>query len=188
MAIVKCKGCGSEVDAKLNFCRWCGSSLARDNWYLKIRHRTLITVVPMLLGILLLPAGCALVFEGLSEGYGTLDCERYYECEAQWISIATSYQVGRRKQQNVGKLRFDEAESGLIDTKRRMISAVVPKGRFELPRPCGHYALNVARLPFRHFGTMPASANRDNLPSGLRRLPRKPQTLATFLYGGRYWT
>ncbi len=31
---------------------------------------------------------------------------------------------------------------------------MVPKGRFELPRPCGHYALNVARLPFRHFGMM----------------------------------
>ena len=29
---------------------------------------------------------------------------------------------------------------------------MVPKGRFELPRPDGHYALNVARLPFRHFG------------------------------------
>ena len=29
---------------------------------------------------------------------------------------------------------------------------LVPKGRFELPRPYGHYALNVARLPFRHFG------------------------------------
>ncbi len=32
--------------------------------------------------------------------------------------------------------------------KRKM----VPKVRFELTRPCGHYALNVARLPFRHFG------------------------------------
>ncbi len=29
---------------------------------------------------------------------------------------------------------------------------MVPKGRFELPCPYGHYALNVARLPFRHFG------------------------------------
>jgi hypothetical protein len=28
----------------------------------------------------------------------------------------------------------------------------VPKERFELSRPCEHYALNVARLPFRHFG------------------------------------
>ena len=28
----------------------------------------------------------------------------------------------------------------------------VPKERFELSRPFGHYALNVARLPFRHFG------------------------------------
>jgi hypothetical protein len=28
--------------------------------------------------------------------------------------------------------------------------------RFELTRPYGHYALNVARLPFRHFGTLVA--------------------------------
>jgi hypothetical protein len=31
----------------------------------------------------------------------------------------------------------------------------VPKGRFELPRVFTHYALNVARLPFRHFGITP---------------------------------
>ena len=31
---------------------------------------------------------------------------------------------------------------------------VVPRARVELARPCGHYALNVARLPFRHFGIM----------------------------------
>ena len=31
-------------------------------------------------------------------------------------------------------------------------SFIVPKERFELSRPYGHYALNVARLPFRHFG------------------------------------
>ena len=30
---------------------------------------------------------------------------------------------------------------------------LVPKEGFEPTRPCGHYALNVARLPFRHFGT-----------------------------------
>jgi hypothetical protein len=29
---------------------------------------------------------------------------------------------------------------------------LVPRGRFELPRPFEHYALNVARLPFRHLG------------------------------------
>ena len=29
---------------------------------------------------------------------------------------------------------------------------MVPKEGFEPTRPCGHYALNVARLPFRHFG------------------------------------
>ena len=38
----------------------------------------------------------------------------------------------------------------LLSYKRQNIN--VPKGRFELPRPYGHYALNVARLPFRHFG------------------------------------
>ncbi len=30
--------------------------------------------------------------------------------------------------------------------------SLVPKERFELSCPYGHYALNVARLPFRHFG------------------------------------
>lgn len=29
---------------------------------------------------------------------------------------------------------------------------MVPRARVELARPCGHYALNVARLPFRHLG------------------------------------
>ncbi len=29
---------------------------------------------------------------------------------------------------------------------------VVPKERFELSHPFEYYALNVARLPFRHFG------------------------------------
>jgi hypothetical protein len=29
---------------------------------------------------------------------------------------------------------------------------IVPKEGFEPSRPYGHYALNVARLPFRHFG------------------------------------
>ena len=38
----------------------------------------------------------------------------------------------------------------LLSYKRQTM--MVPKGRFELPHPYGHYALNVARLPFRHFG------------------------------------
>ena len=29
---------------------------------------------------------------------------------------------------------------------------LVPRAGFEPARPCGHYALNVARLPFRHLG------------------------------------
>ncbi len=31
---------------------------------------------------------------------------------------------------------------------------LVPKERFELSHPCEYYALNVARLPFRHFGAL----------------------------------
>ena len=31
---------------------------------------------------------------------------------------------------------------------------MVPKAGFEPARPYGHYALNVARLPFRHFGVV----------------------------------
>ena len=34
-------------------------------------------------------------------------------------------------------------------------SSLVPKVGLEPTRPCGHYALNVARLPFRHFGAVP---------------------------------
>lgn len=41
--------------------------------------------------------------------------------------------------------------SGIIQLLRRRSMnerrSMVPKGRFELPRPYGHYALNVARLP-----------------------------------------
>ena len=33
-------------------------------------------------------------------------------------------------------------------------SRMVPRARFELAHPCGYYALNVARLPFRHLGSL----------------------------------
>ena len=33
-----------------------------------------------------------------------------------------------------------------------LLVLLVPKMGFEPTRPCEHYALNVARLPFRHFG------------------------------------
>ena len=32
---------------------------------------------------------------------------------------------------------------------------MVPRVGFEPTRPKGHYALNVARLPFRHLGSLP---------------------------------
>ena len=34
------------------------------------------------------------------------------------------------------------------------MSHMVPRAGVEPARPCGHYALNVARLPFRHLGNL----------------------------------
>ncbi len=53
------------------------------------------------------------------------------------------------------------ASAGLrsIQLSYKRQSNDVPKGRFELPRPYGHYALNVARLPFRHFGMVVLGLN-----------------------------
>ena len=39
-----------------------------------------------------------------------------------------------------------------LSKTRQRILEMVPKEGFEPTRPCGHYVLNVARLPFRHFG------------------------------------
>lgn len=44
------------------------------------------------------------------------------------------------------------ASAGLRSIQLSYKRNMVPKERFELSRPYGHYALNVARLPFRHFG------------------------------------
>ena len=53
---------------------------------------------------------------------------------------------------------------------------MVPKVRFELTRPYGHYALNVARLPFRHFGS--------NLHYGLALLSVQPAERGVSMVGG----
>jgi hypothetical protein len=53
----------------------------------------------------------------------------------------------------------------------RSTGSLVPKGRFELPRGYPHYALNVARLPFRHFGTWLSSGSSVEPTWGL-----EPQT------------
>ncbi len=55
---------------------------------------------------------------------------------------------------------------------------MVPKVRFELTRPYGHYALNVARLPFRHFGTRTIMVSQN---AAFNQISRDPT-------GGRYWT
>ena len=58
----------------------------------------------------------------------------------------------------------------------------MPKERFELTREYSHYALNVARLPFRHLGKKLKSdfrymrmrcGRRDLNPHALRRSPLK---------------
>ncbi len=43
-------------------------------------------------------------------------------------------------------------------------TVIVPKGRFELPHPCGYSDLNAACLPFHHFGIF--SCSIDTLFNG----------------------
>ena len=49
----------------------------------------------------------------------------------------------------------------------------MPKEGFEPTHPCGYYVLNVARLPFRHFGTI-CGLSTFPVRSGVRR-PFYPQ-------------
>ena len=44
------------------------------------------------------------------------------------------------------------ASAGLRSIQLSYKRWMVPKERFELSHPFEYYALNVARLPFRHFG------------------------------------
>jgi hypothetical protein len=44
------------------------------------------------------------------------------------------------------------AFAGLRSNPTELQARMVPKERFELSHPFEYYALNVARLPFRHFG------------------------------------
>jgi hypothetical protein len=55
------------------------------------------------------------------------------------------------------------AFAGLRSNPTELQARVVPKERFELSRPCEHYALNVARLPFRHFGIVTAAISLARL-------------------------
>ena len=50
-------------------------------------------------------------------------------------------------------LRLRRAALYPLSYERTWCVCLVPKVGFEPTRPYGHYALNVARLPFRHFGT-----------------------------------
>jgi hypothetical protein len=66
-------------------------------------------------------------------------------------SIQLSYERATHKKQ--GTWAGEEgATKSLSRVPCSAFFGLVPKGGFEPPRPYGHYALNVARLPFRHFG------------------------------------
>jgi hypothetical protein len=62
-----------------------------------------------------------------------------------YSSIAVNY--NRRP----GQLKREPQSSPFVPNLR-LFDPLVPKAGFEPARPYGHYALNVARLPFRHFG------------------------------------
>ena len=50
------------------------------------------------------------------------------------------------------KTPFGWMGNSLLGTKQGEFRGLVPKEGFEPTHPCGYYVLNVARLPFRHFG------------------------------------
>jgi hypothetical protein len=52
----------------------------------------------------------------------------------------------------VGLEPTTSAFAGLRSNPTELQARMVPKERFELSHPFEYYALNVARLPFRHFG------------------------------------
>ena len=58
-------------------------------------------------------------------------------------------------------LRLRRAALYPLSYERTFLRFLVPKVGFEPTRPFGHYALNVARLPFRHFGTRNATVVGD---------------------------
>ena len=46
-----------------------------------------------------------------------------------------------------------EKQKGLeAKTPQALLLQLVPERGLEPPRPCGHWILSPARLPFRHFG------------------------------------
>ena len=56
------------------------------------------------------------------------------------------------------QLSYERAMSAVreeppLDDAPHVTVSLVPKVGFEPTRPCEHYALNVACLPFHHFGT-----------------------------------
>ena len=66
--------------------------------------------------------------------------------------------------------------------QRNLVLEVVPRAGVEPARPCGHYALNVARLPFRHLGNLnpiliDASATKSPLSLGGRGLEPAPDLI-----------
>lgn len=95
-------------------------------------------------------------------------------------SIQLSYERATHKKQGAWA-----REQGVIKLLSRVpcsaFPSLVPKGGFEPPRPYGHYALNVARLPFRHFG---AACRRWSGPGTPRPWAPRPDT--SVRNGGRY--
>ena len=58
-----------------------------------------------------------------------------------------------RLRRTLSRLSYERAVLGR-ETVALVLWCLVPKVGLEPTRPCGHYALNVARLPFRHFGAL----------------------------------
>ncbi len=70
---------------------------------------------------------------------------------------------------------------------------LVPKEGFEPTHPYGYYVLNVARLPFRHFGTpqQHGQCSRHHTPSRQRRdqpaRPAQPSDWSSLRLAAPWW-
>ncbi len=82
-----------------------------------------------------------LIIRGAKREYGALGGIRTHDLSLRRAALYPA-ELQAHKCGRIHVLNFTSIKTNLV-----------PRARVELARPCGHYALNVARLPFRHLGT-----------------------------------
>ena len=89
-----------------------------------------------------------LIIRGAKREYGALGGIRTHDLSLRRAALYPA-ELQAHKCGRIHELNFTSIKTNLV-----------PRARVELARPCGHYALNVASLPFRHLGTRVQSNNQ----------------------------